>query len=297
MKIGFFTNLIAFFCTLYACTAIRFGEGAIQTAAFSSCSVSEIENFNNLEIATIDIGLRGIVLDTPKFQDIGNGDFPFGVEEGVDDDIILKRQEFLKMGGIQVINFDDFCIEGQNMPDVALYIKDGECEACKDISSSLVSSIIMSTISFVPTLATDILRMYYNYDVNCQKFFATIISFFTMIMSLSTLIQYNKTCFESFYEGDVSFDDNRMVIENSNVVVEQPSITLRFDWHMGTGLICLYIGTILKVFDITVNAILPTPTITRSIEEQADYEEQHSIRVQKQQQSEREEGNDEENPK
>ena len=44
MAFGFFTNFIAFLCTLYACTSIHIGSGAIQTAAFSSCSVFEIES-------------------------------------------------------------------------------------------------------------------------------------------------------------------------------------------------------------------------------------------------------------
>ena len=288
MRIGFFFNFVAFLLTLFACTSIHIGGGkAIQSAAFSSCDVSEVENFFT-NVATIDIGLRGVALQTPALRD------------NFDASDIQDRQPLLNVdGGLQVITFDEFCVQGQNGPNIDLYVKDGQCEACQDISNSLVSSIIMSTISFVPTLSTDILRMYYNYDVNCQKFFATVLSFFTMIMSINTLVQYSTLCFDSFYEGTIPLNDDLSVIRddeaNPSSSPSLPTFVLHFDWHMGPGLICLYLGTILKVIDIAVNILLPTPTITRNADEQEEYEQQHSLRVL--QQKQKKDTNDEENPK
>jgi hypothetical protein len=47
---------------------------------------------------------------------------------------------------------------------------------------------------------------------------------------------------------------------------------VRFDWRAGLGQICLLLATLLKIVDIFINILVPTPTITRNHQEQVDYE-------------------------
>jgi hypothetical protein len=53
---------------------------------------------------------------------------------------------------------------------------------------------------------------------------------------------------------------------------EDVYMVVRFEWKAGLGQICLLLATLLKVVDIVINIVLPTPTITRNHQEQVDYE-------------------------
>jgi hypothetical protein len=50
------------------------------------------------------------------------------------------------------------------------------CSNCEDISRKIVPTLFLSMLSYIPNFTTDILRMYSNYDVNCQKFLASTFS-------------------------------------------------------------------------------------------------------------------------
>ena len=55
--------------------------------------------------------------------------------------------------------------------------------------------------------------MYYNYDINCQKVFGTVVALFSMFMSLYTWQGYANQCFDNFFDGAVEIPvgvpDNR----------------------------------------------------------------------------------------
>lgn len=53
---------------------------------------------------------------------------------------------------------------------------------------------------------------------------------------------------------------------------EDVHLIVRLDWKAGLGQICLLLATLLKIVDILINLVLPTPTITRNHQEQVDYE-------------------------
>jgi hypothetical protein len=55
-----------------------------------------------------------------------------------------------------------------------------ECNNCEDISRKIVPSLFLSMLSYIPNFTTDILRMYSNYDVNCQKFLASTFSWISL---------------------------------------------------------------------------------------------------------------------
>lgn len=55
-----------------------------------------------------------------------------------------------------------------------------DCSSCEDISRKIVPSLFLSMLSYIPNFTTDILRMYSNYDVNCQKFLASTFSWISL---------------------------------------------------------------------------------------------------------------------
>ena len=187
------------------------------------------------------------------------------------DDGPRKRCLFTSFG--LFVGFDEFC----NFPsqsfishmDSVTTSGEQQCTACGEVSNSMVVTVIMSTITYLPSFFTDILRMYSNYDVNCQKAFATIFAGLTLLLSLNTLLTYNNACFTSFYEGFVPLIAALEVPDDPSEAL----FNIHFDWKMGPGLACLYAGTILKIVDIIANLMVPTPTITRSNKEKYDYEQ------------------------
>jgi hypothetical protein len=167
--------------------------------------------------------------------------------------------------GQQVYNFDEFC----DLTDLAgRYLNEDQCSSCSDSSAGLITTLVISLIAIFPVIFTDVLRMYSNYDLNCQKFFGSIASTFTLIMTLSTLLAYENSCFKSFYDGNVYFDTDSNALDDENGA----TYLVDFDWKAGNGLICLYLATFIKLIDIIANILVPTTTITRNRKEQEEYE-------------------------
>jgi hypothetical protein len=167
--------------------------------------------------------------------------------------------------GEQVYNFDEFC----NQTELASrYLDEDQCDSCGDVSSGLVITLALSLIAVLPSITTDVLRMFPNYDLNCQKFWGSAVSMFSMLMSLSTYLSYQNQCFESFYDGNIYFDANLTALDDDTGAV----YLANFDWKAGNGLICLFVATAIKVVDILANVLVPTPTITRNRKEQEEYE-------------------------
>ena len=59
--------------------------------------------------------------------------------------------------------------------------------------------------------------------------------------------------------------------ENAQVEVAR----VVFDWNPGVGLILIVIATFIKIFDIINHFLLRTPSITRDLQEQKEYETAH----------------------
>jgi hypothetical protein len=258
LRIGFVANVVGFLLTLYSCLAITDSNyDLLKAASFSSAVVTEPYVPNSTIAIALDVGLRAAALVLP------NRDGPI------------------------VVSFDDFC----DLPSesLTLYLDDGkDCGGCQDVSSGMVVSVVVSAITFIPSFSTDILRMYSNYDVNCQKGFSTLFATMTLILSLYTLLSYNRSCFAGFYDGDVPYDAERNIIPKDSS--EEPTYVIKFDWSIGPGLICLYTGTLLKSVDILCNLLVPSPNITRDHKEQWDYETSEDKPKEEEEQAENEEG-------
>jgi hypothetical protein len=236
LHIGFAANLVGFVLTLYSCLAISDNHDVLHLAAFSSGVLSD-PDFEDITRVTLYLGLRAASVD-------------------------------LVRGGPTVVTFDEFC----DLPteSLARYMDDSEetCGACHEVSTSMGLTVILSCVTFLPSFFTDVLRMYSNYDVNCQKGFATLFATVTLLLSLNTLIKYNRNCFAAFYAGIVPFNEKFEAVEDATTAAYQ----VDFDWSMGPGLICLYVGTVLKAVDIACNIIVPSPQIAQDIKKQWEYE-------------------------
>ena len=233
LSIGIAANVIGFFLTLVACCSISTNFDTLMRTAFSS-GTAESSN-STIDGVKIAIGLRAAALDTPH-------------------------------QGQVVWSFDEFCgLEGLDQ-----YSLWEDCQACADVSSGLVISVIISLITYMPTVFTDITRMYSNYDVNCQKVFASFVACFNMLMSLYTWVGYTNSCFASFYEGEIPYDRQQNVLSPDEA--SQAFISFDFKWRPGPGLFCIAAATVLKAVDILCHCIIPTPKITRDLKEQQEYE-------------------------
>lgn len=143
------------------------------------------------------------------------------------------------------------------------------CNDCERISRRIVPSLFLSMLSYIPNFTTDILRMYSNYDVNCQKFLASTFSWISLATAIYTWVNYRKRCFDSLSTEPFAVNEN---FERVDIDSDEVYLVVTYHWRAGLGQICLAVATFLKVIDIVFNIILPTPTITRDYLEQVEYE-------------------------
>jgi hypothetical protein len=144
-----------------------------------------------------------------------------------------------------------------------------ECNSCQAISRKIIPSLFLSMLSYIPNFTTDILRMYSNYDVNCQKFLASTFSWISLATAIYTWVNYRKGCFESLHTDPFALNKDFERVEFDSPDVH---LIVSYRWQAGLGQICLAVATFLKIIDIIFNIILPTPTITRDHLEQVEYE-------------------------
>jgi hypothetical protein len=83
-----------------------------------------------------------------------------------------------------------------------------------------------------------------------------------------TYYQFTR-CLDSFFDGMVSYDSNGSVVEADS---PQEAVAVNFEWQLGRGMICLFAAIALKLIQFLCNCCIPTPSITRSVEDQEEYE-------------------------
>ena len=222
------SNIVGFALTIVACFSISLHYDTLMKTAFSSgYTVSDNPDFPGVKIG---IGLRGIAIHRP-FKTPSN--------------VVWK--------------FDEACNRSINTGSID-YFGDGVCSGCADHSAGLVSTLIVSLITYFPNIFTDVLRMYSNYDVNCQKMFGSFITLASLLLSLYTWRVYVQSCFAVFYDGIIPYDDNGSAFtpEEINAMSDEEkrlNILVRMDYHWkaGPGLICVITATCLKIVDILCN--------------------------------------------
>jgi len=242
--IGLIVNVAALFLTLFACFSITANDANVLSASSFSKGVASVRG--TADEVYVDIGLRAVAVTD-------------------------------KVGALQpqVMNFTEFCFRYEDTFGNNETTFD-ECDACEKESRKLVTSVIFSLLLVFPSITTDVLRMYSNYDVNCQKFYGSFVSTLSMLVSLYTLLLYNNKCFTSFQSGTTPFE-----IQNPSYLSPSAAlgplghdnvIEVDLSWGAGNALLCMYVATSLKIVDIVCHLIVPTPAITRDRNEQDEYE-------------------------
>jgi hypothetical protein len=275
---GFLANCISLVLSIIACLSISLNYNLIQFASFTR-GMMYLPNID-LPLTQIWIGLRGIAV----YHYQGQVRLLNITGSTADVSSAYDGEDYY------VINFNDMCDLIADRNGIESYTTDPDsCDTCANASNGLVSAIVISTLLILPNITTDILRMYPNYDLNCQKFFGSLISLCSMLGSLYAWRGYASECYRSFntdtesmtvpffMNGTISTESILNVNNGDNLVMEylnnKTTIDVASDWKAGTGLICIVIATILKTIDIIAIWLIPTPDIAHTRHLQDEYEQ------------------------
>jgi len=113
-------------------------------------------------------------------------------------------------------------------------------EVCKKCRSKSLSSftLIMAIITNLPSITTNLQRATLFGDVNCQATMGVVSNALGFFSTIASLLAYRSACM-------------------MDLPTKISSTTLK--WDMGIGFRCLIVATILKLFDMTLHLLLPTP--------------------------------------
>lgn len=111
------------------------------------------------------------------------------------------------------------------------------CEECQDACNSTISSVIISLITCIPTIQTDLQRSTIKGDLNCQKIMGMFTGIVGTISTLVALSAYADGCYRNLPDYDE--DDNQI------------------KWQLGPGFSCLLVATLLKPIDFFIHLLMP----------------------------------------
>jgi hypothetical protein len=232
-------DLAGLLMTVFAALALSDGNAdLIQVAAFSTTS------------------LQPVVLDATlnRQQTIPATSLHLGLQA------LLIRDEV-------TVTYEDFC----TTPGMEQFLPPENCNACNDTTLYVVIGMLVTMVAYIPSLGIDCLRMYKDYDVNCQKTASLLWSLVSLAGYGLTYYYHRYQCLASFYEGPVLYDINGAVV-TAGLDSTDGVVLTDFVWDIGVGQICLLAGFVLKAIDFFCHLFVATPTITRDREEQWAYE-------------------------
>mmetsp|Transcript_7366 Transcript_7366/g.13572 ORF Transcript_7366/g.13572 Transcript_7366/m.13572 type:complete len:401 (+) Transcript_7366:1-1203(+) len=267
LSIGLACNLMAFVLQFYVCFATATAEdrhNLLIAASFSEGFVSPKAAAISPELVypyshRLDMGIRAVAEQTEYWT---------------------NRTEF---GGPDVLLYDEFC----ETPQVDVVFPNGECETCRDASKSIMISLYISVVMYIPSITTDVLRLYPHYDVNCQKIFGGFAAVISVAFALYTFISYQFKCFRNFGFGSICVSNAcdwltdpwdscqwKEIDEFSHTCPAGFYVVQRNFWA-GPGWIALAIASGFKIIDMLMNIAIPTPSICWTLEEQQEYEDKY----------------------
>jgi len=239
MRAAIFFNFAAFSLAITSCLAISQKFHILRKVQFSKghAAVTNLTSGEPLDwlTADVDIGLQAIAYSDNLGQ--------------------------------EVISFNEFC--DYNGTGLELVILPEDCSACAEVSDSLIFTLAVSAIPYIPAMLTNVIRSYSNYDINCMKTFSTLPSAISMALGLYSFLAYRFECFFTFREGDVYFAKNLTEVPKDS---EDAVGKITVSWSPGSGLICIILATALIGLDILFHLAVPSPSIARDHEKQAEYE-------------------------
>jgi hypothetical protein len=276
MTVSAICNATGFILTLLSClamstnyntlTAFSFTNGHIQSTT-TTMTTEQSENNNNLEEEfrpmTMALGLRAVATEN------------------------LRSFRYNETG-TAVYTFDEFCnlaeqannrSETTTTTTTSYFPTDDKCHSCRDVSSTLMISLGVSLLAYIPSMSTSFSRMYYNYDVNCRKTLAIFTTALSFLMAFKTIRGYKDNCYSAFYDVQIPLDMQHKTfvtassqLENGAADEDEEIVTVALEWNAGLGFLCLLVAMALKILELTLHLILPSPSIARNRHEQAAYE-------------------------
>lgn len=125
------------------------------------------------------------------------------------------------------------------------------CSACKDTASATTSVVIISLITAVVQLTTDVQRSTRAGDVNCQRAVGIFTGFLGLFTTLSSLSSFEEGCRRDLPSlTSVVIDGNAILVEG-------------VDYDLGPSFICLFVATTLKIVDVVCHLTVTTPAPKR----------------------------------
>jgi hypothetical protein len=237
LKYGMIMNIAGLLLTCFAALSLSEFPPILRLASWGRADLT-VTTGPELDTISVDLGLRAVLVNNPNTF------------------------------GEQVVRFDQFCdLVGEG---IEKYMDPADCDQCNQVSMQLFIAIVVAVVAFLPTITADVLRMYGNYDVNCQKVWAALFSMATLAGCVLSYYQFTYACQASFYDGEVLFAKNGMLADPEN----PSAVIFDFGWKIGIGMICLFCGFGCKFLDFLCSCcFIPTPSITRSREDQEQYEQ------------------------
>lgn len=251
LKLSLTLNLLGLLVTVFAALALAEQTyDLLAVAAFGTADLQPTPGVENggggaaavptFPTVSLHLGLQALAVSNPSSADAG------GPSE-------------------KVVPFDDFC----TTPGMEQLMPMEDCAVCADARLYLLIGMLVALVAYLPTFATDCLRLYANYDVNCQKASSGVWGLVSLAGYGLVYYYYYYVCAASFYSGQVGYAADGAVVGDGSLPV---AVLVDFAWTVGTGQICLFVGFGLKVLNFVCNCCVATPTITRDRQEQWQYE-------------------------
>jgi len=238
MRLGLVSNVLGLLLTVVACGAMSQHYELLRHVSMSTGSITVLNQNRRLTKLRVFVGLRSIAWE----RSTGGG----GVVVDGSEICNLRVRE-----GVPLLNED-------------------LCRDCENANNSFWTCLVGALVSYWLSIFTNVLRMYPNYDVNCQKGVGIIVSIVAMSLNLLTWRGYYDFCFAAFFNGQYLFDNGQIIREPRET---EDSVFVMFSWAPGFALLAVILATFLKVVDFISHFMLPTPSITRNRQEQRAYDE------------------------
>jgi len=137
------------------------------------------------------------------------------------------------------------------------------CLECRKVAMGSATTAILSVITQIPQMTTNLQRATTFGDVNCQATMGAATSFFGLFNGLASAAQFSGACWRNF---------PRTIEATSRGVIK--NITIH--WGPGPGFICTLIAVVLKVVDAFSHLCVRTPPARwrkpgKDIKETVDY--------------------------
>jgi len=216
MAFGACTSLLSLILTIFACLSLSGTSDAVSSYPWATQSIALMQDNGDSVDIDVYIGLSGVAFES-SVDGVGN------------------MTDFIKWS-------DDTCAD--NTDDNPLQLTN-ECEDCKEATEAYVGTVVISAITLLPQLSTDLTRRSTRGDLNCQKFFGTFTALLGFVTGISGLLSYKGTCIDAFGSVQACNQDGSGCVD--------------LETDLGIGYTCLLLATIFKLVDFTIHLLTPTP--------------------------------------